>query len=197
MTPAEPTPQTTAREPAQVDQSPTTAPTEADTAEHGTPARSDQSKRLDLVEEQLQAHTRPVQIGEVVLRKEVVTEMRTIEVPVRREELVVERRVVERRPADELEEPGMDELERSLAARFRSLQEGQTIRLPLIQEEVVIEKRPFVYEEVLIGKRLVEETEQVSGTVRREVLKVTRRGEIDVSHVRRSSEGAAPDSTSG
>ena len=59
----------------------------------GAPALDDETY-LELVEEQLEAHTRPVQIGEVLLRKQVVTETRTIEVPVRREELVVERRAV-------------------------------------------------------------------------------------------------------
>ena len=165
------------------------------------PALGDET-HLELVEEQLEAHTRPVQIGEVLLRKQVVTETRTIEVPVRREELVVERRAVERRPADEAEESAPDEFSRSLVARFRALQEGESIRLPLIEEEVVIQKRPVVYEEVLVGKRGVEETQQVSGTIRREELKVARRGEVEVSHVRRTggeaaseraaSEGSAP-----
>jgi len=81
--------------------------------------------RLELVEEHLEAHARPVQIGEVLIRKEVVTETRTIEVSVRREELVVERRAVERRPAEEYEQLTTDELERSLASRFQSLQEGE------------------------------------------------------------------------
>ncbi len=178
------------------------APTEPVGGERAAaPAPGDET-RVELVEERLEAHTRPIQIGEVLLRKEVVTETRTIEVPVKREELVVERRAVERRPADHPEELAPDEFSRSLVARFQALQEGESIRLPLIEEEVVVQKRPVVYQEVLIGKRGVEETQQVSGTVHREELKVARRGDVEVSHVRRTgdevaseraaSEGSAP-----
>ena len=185
-TPADPAPHTASGEPRRTVEAPATTSSGEVTDTSATPLRADDGTRLELVEERLEAHTRPVQIGEVLLRKEVVTETRTIQVPVRREELVIERRAVERRPADRPEELAADEFERSLAARFRALQGGESIRLPLIEEEVVIHKRPVVYEEVLIGKRGLEETQQVSGTVRREELKVARRGEVDVSHVRRS-----------
>ena len=173
-TPADPTPHTASGEPGRTVEAPAATP------------RADNGTRLELVEERLEAHTRPVQIGEVLLHQQVVTQTRTIRVPARREELVIERRAVERRPADRPEELAADEFERSLAARSRALQAGQRIRLPLIEEEVVIHKRPVVYEEVLIGRRALEAAQQVSGTVRREELKVARPGEVDVAHPRRS-----------
>jgi len=185
MTPSDPTDYPTVDEPSRSVDVGSTKPTHQRAGPEIRSTGTEGETRLDLVEEQLEAHARPVQIGEVLIRKEVVTETRTIEVSVQREELVVERRAVERRPAEDYERLATDGLERSLASRFRSLQEGESIRVPLIEEEVTIQKRPVVYEEVLIGRRALAETQHVSGTVRREELRVARRGDIEVSHVRR------------
>ena len=49
---------------------------------------------MQLREEELHARKQPVQTGEVRVRKEVVTENKTLEVPVQREEVVIERHPV-------------------------------------------------------------------------------------------------------
>src|SRR5262249_30079252 len=49
-------------------------------------------KTLQLHEEELRPRKQPVEKGEVRVRKEVVTEHKTVDVPVRREEVVIERR---------------------------------------------------------------------------------------------------------
>jgi uncharacterized protein (TIGR02271 family) len=115
--------------------------------------------RLQLREEELHARTRPVQTGQVSVGKDVVTEDRTLEVPVRREEVFIERRPVERRTADS----PLDDA-------------GQTVEVPLRQEQVQLEKRPVVYEEVEVGKRQHTESRQVSESVRREEAHVERTG---------------------
>ena len=58
--------------------------------------------------------------------------------------------------------------------------EGGTIEVPVREEEVNVEKRPVVTEEVEIGKRAVQDTERVSGTVRREEARVEREGDVEV-----------------
>ena len=98
------------------------------------------------------------------LGKEVVEEEKTMDVPVSREEVFVERHPVERRPADQPISSG----------------ESQTIDVPVREERVEVEKQPVVYEEVGIGKRATQETEQVSDTVRREELRMDKDGDIDV-----------------
>jgi uncharacterized protein (TIGR02271 family) len=127
-------------------------------------AGTDQERRrLRLREEELIPRKRSVQAGEVRLETEVVSEQRTVEVPVTREEVYVERHAVERRPAE------------------RPISEtGETIQVPVHEEEVTVEKRPVVYEEVDVGKRQVQETQEVSGTVRREQLRVDREGDVPV-----------------
>ena len=52
--------------------------------------------------------------------------------------------------------------------------------MPVREERVEVEKRPVVYEEVGLGKRATEETQQVSDTVRREELRMEKEGDIDV-----------------
>ena len=119
-------------------------------------------EHVQLREEELRARKEQVETGQVGIRKDVVAEERTMEVPVTREEAVVERRPVERRPAD------------------APIGEGETARVPLREERVEVDKQPVVYEEVEIGKREVQETERVSDTVRREEARVERAGDVDV-----------------
>jgi uncharacterized protein (TIGR02271 family) len=119
---------------------------------------------LHLREEELQARKTSVETGRVQLGKEVVEEQRTMEVPVTREEVTIERRPVDRRPSD----------------RPIDATESDTIRVPVHEEQVEIEKKPVVYEEVGIGKRVTEETQQVSDTVRREELRMDKDGDVEV-----------------
>jgi uncharacterized protein (TIGR02271 family) len=114
----------------------------------------DQTETVPLREERLEARKQPVETGEVEIRKEVVSEQRTIDVPVTREEVVVERHPVERRESDRFD--------------TGNIGSGETIRVPVREEQVSVEKKPIVTEEVSVGKRTVQDTQHVSDTVRRE-----------------------------
>jgi uncharacterized protein (TIGR02271 family) len=120
--------------------------------------------KMQLREDELQARKTSVQTGEVKLGKDVVEEQRTLEVPVTREEVYVERHPVDRREAGT-----------PIGKR-----ETETIRVPVTEERVEVEKKPVVYEEVGIGKRVTQETETVSETVRREELRVDEEGDVDI-----------------
>jgi uncharacterized protein (TIGR02271 family) len=115
-------------------------------------------ERLQLREEELLATKERVKAGEVRVRKDVVTEEKAIDVPVTREEAVIERRPVSGRPAT------------------GDIKEGEEIRIPLTEEEVRVEKRPVVKEEIAVGKRPVQETETVRDTVRREEARIDESG---------------------
>ena len=145
---------------------------------HQPPARAEQGATVELVEEQLRARTRPVQTGEVTIRKEVVTETKTLEVPVRREELVIEHHPVERKAFDARESGGpTDPLLQQLIDRLRHMQSGEVLRIPIVEEEIVVHKRPVVVEEVTLGKRVVQETQTVKDTVRREEARIDQHGQ--------------------
>ena len=119
------------------------------------------SPAVQLREEEIIPRTEMVEAGEAEVRKEVVTETRTIEVPIRREELVIENH-----PSAEPAEGAGDA--------------GEATRVPLREEQVTVEKRPVVYEELEVSKRPVQDTERVSDTVRREEARIEREGDVKV-----------------
>jgi uncharacterized protein (TIGR02271 family) len=127
-------------------------------------ATSEGPDRLQLREEQLDVEKERVQAGEVRLRKEVVTEQRNVEVPVTREEVVIERHAA----------AGNEPAEGAIG-------EGEEVRIPLMEEEVRVDKTPVVREEVSVRKRQVQDTEQVSETVRREEARIESRGDARVT----------------
>ena len=61
-----------------------------------------------------------------------------------------------------------------------ALDEDEEIRIPVMEEEVEVQKRARVREEVSIGKRPVEETRNVSETVRREEARVESQGDVGI-----------------
>jgi len=133
-----------------------------------TPAHSArEADTLQAKEERLHAEKRPVETGEVKLRKEVHTETKTLEVPVEREEIVIERTPVHGRAA-------------TSGINADNLREGEEIRIPVREEKVSVSKDAVVTEEVKVGKRVVHDTEHVSGQVRKEEIKVEQTGNVDV-----------------
>jgi len=117
---------------------------------------------IQVKEERLHAQKRPVETGEVAVRKEVHTETKHIEVPVQREEVVIERTPVHGRAAADV------------------IGEGEEVRIPVREEQVTVSKDAVVTEEVKVGKRVVQDTKQVSGEVRKEEVKVEQKGDVDV-----------------
>jgi len=124
--------------------------------------RTEGGQTIKVHEEQLHARKTPVEAGEARVRKEVVTETKTLNVPVQREEVVIERRPV------------------SGHASSSDIRPGEEIRIPVKEEQVRVEKEAVVKEEVHVGKRKVQENEQVSGTVRKEQVKIEQKGDVNV-----------------
>jgi uncharacterized protein (TIGR02271 family) len=109
--------------------------------------------RMQRTEEELVAGTREREAGSIRVRKRVRTSREQIEVPTRHEEVTVERG-----PAEG-------------AATEAEIGEDEVV-VPVIEEEVVAQKRPVVKEEVRIRKDVVEDTEVVEEDVRREEIEV-------------------------
>ena len=122
------------------------------TSTTASPAASEGTMRVPVHEERLDVDTRQGQIGEVEVRKEVVSEQVSVPVELRREEAHVEQRDVRDRPVG----PGED-----------VFQEGTT-RVPIRGEEAVVEKQAYVTGEVVVDKEQTTERETVSDTVRKE-----------------------------
>jgi uncharacterized protein (TIGR02271 family) len=123
-------------------------------------------ERLQLREEELNVSKERVQAGEVRVRKEVVTEQQQVDVPVTREEVVIERHPV----------AGHQTAGGNIAAGA-----GEEVRIPLTEEQVRVNKDTVVREEVTLGKRKVEDVEHVSDTVRREEARIEGEGEQNIA----------------
>jgi len=118
-------------------------------------------------EEELQAQKVAREAGDVTITKDVVEETKTLEVPVMREEVRVDRR------------PARDTSSGDVSADAFS---GDTITVPVMEEEVQVSKVARPVEEIEISKVQTQDTETVSDTVRKERVDIddssdaTRRG---------------------
>jgi len=98
--------------------------------------RDEEELRVQRSEEELRTGTREREAGEVRVRKQVHTEREQVRVPKRREEVSVERVPVNEEGTGA--EIGEDEAS-----------------VPVVEEEVVVEKRPVVKEEIRVRKDVV------------------------------------------
>ena len=119
------------------------------------PGTDPEEIRVRRSEEELVAGTTRREAGALRVRKRVRIERETIEVPVRREEVYVERVPLSGEAAAAEAEIGEEE-----------------IVVPVVEEEVVVEKRPVAKEEVRVRKDVVEDIEVVEEDVRREEIDI-------------------------
>ncbi|MBJ7596908.1 MAG: hypothetical protein DLM67_06860 [Candidatus Nephthysia bennettiae] len=163
-------------------------PEQVDTSSEARTETAEQAQeggvQLELVTEDLVPRLEPVEIGEVRVVRRVVSERRTIEVEVRREEVSVEHHPKPEPPPAVLMEGGHDEspseAEPGVPAVSSITLEDQVTRVPVFAEQVVVSTRPYVVEEVWIRKRGVVERRSVSGEIRREELEVEPVGDVTV-----------------
>ncbi|MDQ3230280.1 MAG: YsnF/AvaK domain-containing protein [Pseudobdellovibrionaceae bacterium] len=123
---------------------------------------------MNLHEEILDVHVERVQ-SEVSVRKEIVTEMKTVQVPVSREEIVVER----------LQPEGVDRDGRVEGAR-RHAEHNQEIRIPVTEEQIHIEKKVVPSEEVRVSKQSVTENDKFSVDVSHEESRLESQGRVKI-----------------
>ena len=118
---------------------------------------------MELREERLRARPEQTRSGEVDVRKETVTERQSVDVPVEREEVVVERRPSSGHPSDR-----------------RPVGEKEEIRVPVREEHARVEKDTVSRGEVNVRKQTTRDTERVSEDVKKERAKVEKRGDANV-----------------
>jgi uncharacterized protein (TIGR02271 family) len=111
-------------------------------------------------EERLRVGTEQQEAGRARLRKRVRTETENIEVPVRREELVVEREPIAAESAEA----------RSAGSIGEGVEDDEVVTLK--EERPVVEKETVATEKVDVGKRAVQDTEAVTADLRKEEIDV-------------------------
>jgi uncharacterized protein (TIGR02271 family) len=119
---------------------------------------------LQLREERVQVATEPVEVGRVRLSKRVREWTETLEVPLRREDLVLE----------VLPGSGVVRID------GRDLQPGEVVELPLIQERATAVKEMVVSEDVHVRTVSTEVAERIPVTLQREELVVEPAGAVEL-----------------
>lgn len=122
--------------------------------------------RVPLREEVADVHKERREAGSLILRKRVVTETRQISEPVSQTRVSVELRELE---------PGAP----YDAAGATPLEEGETLRVPVMQEELTVDKQPRVTREAVV--RTMRDTDQVERDIdlSREEVDVDTAGEVE------------------
>ena len=134
--------------------------------DYSTPVAAEGQRRIQLLGEVLRVQKERISRGEVRIRKEIVTEQQTIQVPVTREELVIERIPVS-----------------GTTTASGVIGQDAEIRIPLSEEVASADKQTIVREEIAVGKRAVENVQTVGDAVRHEELDVED-NTLDSSRVR-------------
>jgi uncharacterized protein (TIGR02271 family) len=127
----------------------------------GSDLQDEDELRVQRSEEELLAGTRERVAGSVKVRKRVRTDRERLEVPTRREEVSVERVPVSGEASEA--QIGADE-----------------VSVPVVEDEVVVQKKPVVKEEIRVRKDVVHERQIVEEDVRREEVDI----EDDTRHRR-------------
>jgi len=140
---------------------------------------------VPIVEERLDVSKRQVELGEVVIGREVVEREETIPVEVAHEEVRVERRAANREATPE-------DLRLATGEGLARLEGGQSVTVPIIEEIVEVRKRLMVREELVITKQRVTERHEVTERLRRVEPQVESTGRIE-----REVEGRADTTATG
>lgn len=109
---------------------------------------------LQIKEEQLNIAKKWMQTGEVNIYREVFLEEKNFTVPVKREDLVIEKRALASAALEHKDEP------------------TQVIRIPLSEEQVELSKRKIALEDVSIYKQQIQDIKHIEETLKREMSKV-------------------------
>ena len=127
-------------------------------ADVGAEPGESKSTTLPVLEERLEVSKREVETGRLRLQKRVREEEQTVDEPLLADEIIIERvpvnRFVDQPPATRVE--------------------GDTTVIPLFEEQIVLEKRLVLREEVRVTRRRIEHRAAEVVTVRREEVIIER-----------------------
>jgi len=124
--------------------------------------------RVPVTEEQAQIRKETREVGHVALRKRVEVETRHISEPVTRTRVEVERHAV---PADQ---------QQAVVANATPLKDGETIRIPITEEKLIVEKKPRVTEEVVLRKKTEQQQAEQDVQLRRERVEVEEDDDVEI-----------------
>lgn len=123
---------------------------------------ADSDMKMQLREEQMKISKNKKQTGEVSIYKEVLTEEKNITIPIKREELVIEKTVFDSQ------------------SHNKSDAHTETIRIPISKERIDIHKQPVTLEEVSVSKDQYKEVKHITETLKKEMPHITIKGDAKI-----------------
>ncbi|URZ17458.1 YsnF/AvaK domain-containing protein [Clostridium felsineum] len=118
--------------------------------------------KLKLRKEELDINKDKVQKGEVELGKEIIEEHKVVDVPVKHEEVVVERKSLNNETSDS------------------PITNEQSIKIPVSEEKVNVGKHTVLTSEVSAHKNEIENTQHIDETLKREEAKINKIGDANI-----------------
>lgn len=115
------------------------------------PYDGDSGVEMQLGEEQMKISKDKIQTGKVSIHKEILIEEKNITVPVKREELIIEKTVPDSK------------------SHNKSGSHSESIRIPVSEERIDIHKRPVDLEDVSVSKHQYEEVKHITETLKKEI----------------------------
>lgn len=128
-----------------------------------TPFVPTQPSHLERTEERLVPRVTAREAGGVRINRRVVEEQEQVEVTLRHDEIELERRRVDRAMAPD-EQPVTER--------------GDTTIVLVVEERLVVQKVPWVVEEIHLRRGLVSERKTIADTVRRERIEIETQGDV-------------------
>lgn len=124
--------------------------------------KTDDNAKLSLRKEELDINKSRVQKGDVEISKEILEEQKRVDVPVSCEEVVIERRSLNNEASDS------------------PITNEETIRIPVSEEKVNVDKHTVVTGEILAHKRELENTVHIDETLKREEAHIDKNGDANI-----------------
>lgn len=124
---------------------------------------ADSTTLIPVIEEELTVGKRIVESGKVHITKQIREVEETVNVPLLHEEVSVERVPVNK------------VVEERLPTRY----DGDTLIIPVIEEQVFVQKRLVLVEELHVRKQTIETNQPHTVTLLKEEVKITRTSEIE------------------
>ena len=118
--------------------------------------------KLSLKKEELDIAKKRVQKGDVEIGKEIIEEEKKVDVPVEREEVVIERRSLDNQTCDS------------------PITSEETIKIPISEEKINVGKHTVITGEILAHKEVVKNIEHIDENLKREEAHINKNGDANI-----------------
>lgn len=123
---------------------------------------SKDTAKLSLRKEELDIGKSRVQKGDVEIGKEIVEERKKVDVPLKREEVVIERRTLNNQASDS------------------PITSEETIKIPVSEEKINVDKHTVITGEISAHKHDVENIAHIDEPLKREEAHINKNGDANV-----------------